>query len=258
MKTLTLITLSASLVGWLATASSARAEDEDELNSGRVIAVQDRPFRMAHEFTVSAGVLPMDAFYTGLSLGGSYTLHLTELFAWEAVSFHYSGNVDKGLDSTLVERWSAQAEGEPEIQYLVGSNVVFTPLFGKLSVFNDDIVFASTYLALGGGLAKYTDGFRPQVSVGPGIRLFWNQVVSTRLDLRNIIAPDIPEGLEYILHVSLSVSFNFGTRATEIGKEEEVTDFTDPFAELDELYPLSNPKRDLGEERPEGQEDDDR
>lgn len=250
MKPRTLLT-AAALAGSLLPAG-ARAQDE--LDSGRVIAVQDRPFRLAHEFTVTAGVLPMDAFYTGLTLGGSYTLHLTELVAWEAISFHYSGNVDKGLDNTLAERWSVQPTGEPEIEYLVGSNAVITPMWGKLSFFNSDIIHASTFLTMGGGVIKFSDGFRPQFSVGPGIRFFMGQVVSTRLDLRNIIAPDIPSGVEYVLHVTLSVSFNFGSvRPTELGDDEgEEVDIADPFAELDELYPLSNPdlgKKDEGEDR---------
>jgi len=222
----------------------ARAQDED-LQSGRVIAVQDRPFRLAHEFTASAGVLPMDAFYTGLSLGGSYTLHLTELLSWEAISVHYSSNVGKGLDTELLERWSVQDTDQPEIQYLVGSHVLFTPLYGKLSFMNQSIVTVSTYLAAGGGALHYVDeGFRPFFSVGPGIRFLFGQVVSTRLDLRNMIAPDFFGGADYILHVTASVSFNFGSsRPTDLDDEDPESELVDPFGELDELYPLSDPER---------------
>ncbi|MEQ8275207.1 MAG: outer membrane beta-barrel domain-containing protein [Deltaproteobacteria bacterium] len=225
----------------VAAGAPALAED-DELNKGRVIAVQDRDFRMVHEFTLSTGVLPMDAFYTGYSLGGSYTLHFSDLIAWEAVSFHYSANVGSGLESTLAQRWDVAPTNDPEIQYLLGSNLTLTPLFGKLTFFNRAILHAGTFISVGGGVVRFTDGFRPQVSIGPGVRLFWGNVVSTRLELRNIIAPDFPDGLEYILHVMLSVSFNFGkVRAIE-SDEDVVRDDVDPFAVLDELYPLSKPK----------------
>lgn len=228
-------------VAFLAFAAPALADD-DELDKGRVIAVQDRDFRMVHEFTLSTGVLPMDAFYTGYSLGGSYTLHFSDLFAWEAVNFHYSANVGSGLESTLAQRWDVAPTNDPEIQYLLGSNLTVTPLFGKLTFFNQAILHAGTFVTVGGGVVRFTDGFRPQVSIGPGVRLFWGDVVSTRLELRNIIAPDFPDGLEYILHVMLSVSFNFGkVRAIETG-EAEIRDDVDPFAVLDELYPLSKPK----------------
>lgn len=227
-------------VAALLCASTARAED-DELAKGRVIAVQQRAYRMVHEFTLSGGVLPMDAFYTGYSLGGSYTLHLSDLFAWEAVSFHYSANVGSGLESTLQQRWDVAPTNDPELQYLLSSNLVVTPLFGKFTFFNQAILFASTFVTVGGGVVRYTDGFRPQVSIGPGVRLFWGESVSTRLDLRNIVAPDLPNGFEYILHVTLSVSFNFGTARATDGDEPERRDVVDPFAVLDELYPLSKP-----------------
>ena len=234
-------TLSALLIlSGMAVGHTAWAQ-EDELNSGRVVAVQDRPYRMVHEFTASVGVLPIDAFYTGLSLGGAYTLHFNDLLAWEAISFHYSGNVDSGLESELADRWSVLPEGEPQLQYLAGTHVIFTPLFGKLTFFNDSIVHLSTYLSVGGGLAKFDDGFRPHGSIGPGLRAFFGQVVSTRLDIRNIIAADAPDGVDYHLHVTLSVSFNFGDRQSD--ESAQVEDLRTGFEALDELYPLSDPKR---------------
>ncbi|MCA9550139.1 MAG: outer membrane beta-barrel domain-containing protein [Myxococcales bacterium] len=234
------------LAGVLLASGAARA-DEDELEAGRVIAVQDRPFRLAHEFTVSAGVLPMDAFYTGLSLGGSYTLHLTDLVSWEAIAFHYSASVDKGLSDQLLERWSVEDTDEPVIQYLVSSHAIFTPFYGKLTLLNNSIVNVSTYLSVGGGAIRYQGegGFRPHFSIGPGLRFLFGQVVSARLDARNMISPDFLGGADYILHVTASVSFNFGSsRPTDLGDDElEEADLADPFGDLDELYPLSDPER---------------
>ncbi len=234
--------LGALIAARLFATQPAFASDQDDLGTGHVVAVEDRPYRMVHEFTVTAGVLPADALYTGLTLGGSYTLHLTDLWAWEAVNFHYSANIDSGLDNTLADRWSVAPESNPEIRYMIGSEIVLTPLFGKISLFNSSIIYASTFFALGGGVARYTTGFRPQGTFGPGIRVFLGKVVSTRLDLRASLVPDIPTGVDFILHVMLSVSFNFGsTRATELGQGDEVVDNTTGFEALDELYPLSNP-----------------
>lgn len=224
-----------------AAARPARADDADELKSGRVIAVQERPYRMVHEFSVAAGTLPLDALYTGYTLGGSYTLHLSDLWAWEAISFHYSGNTQTGLEDNLASKYSVAPTSNPEIEYLVGSNLVITPLIGKLTLLNENIIHAAAFFTVGGGLTHFSDGFRPQASIGPGIRLFLGQVVSTRLDIRASVVPDIPSGLDVILHITLGVSFNFGSiRATE-GASEEVVDLTTGFEDLDELYPLSNP-----------------
>jgi outer membrane beta-barrel protein len=219
------------------------ANAQDELDSGRVIAVQSRPYRMVHEFTVAAGILPMDALYKGFSLGGSYTLHLSDLWAWEAIDFHYSSNVNTGVDATLARRWSVAPTDQPQIQYMAASHVIFSPLFGKFTLFNRAIINAEAYFALGGGVAHFTDGFRPELSLGPGLRVFFNQTVSTRLDIRSSLAPNIPAGIDHVLQITLGVAFNFGrTRATDSSVEEE-RDTTTGFEALDELYPQSNPKK---------------
>lgn len=232
--------------------SIAYAEDDEDLEQGRVIAVEDRPYTMVHEFAVSAGVLPLDALYTGFSLGGSYTLHLSDLWAWEAIDFHYSANVDTGLDVTLAERWSVAPTSNPEVQYLAATHAVWSPLFGKFALFNSSISYLETYFAVGGGIARFSDGFRPQVSFGPGLRVYIGQRVSARLDIRSSLVPDIPSGIDHVMKFTLGVAFNFGTiRATESGDDELDDDNTTGFETLDELYPLSNPDRPKPEEKTE-------
>lgn len=237
-------------------ASSASAKTPDQLRSGRIVAVDDRPYRMVHEFAVSSGVLPTDAFYVGLSLGGSYTLHLSDIWAWEALSFHYSANIQTGLENELQERFQAAPEQDPQIQYLLGSHVLFSPFFGKQTLFNSDIVFQGVHLALGGGVVNFAgdreDSFRPQVSVGPGVRFFFGQLVSAKLDLRGFVTFDGVAGniqTAFFFHGFLSVAFNFGkTRATELGKSKVVDNRTG-FEKLDKLYPESNPDAVLVEKK---------
>lgn len=257
MKSTVVATLFAAA---FAVSATARAAVEDELKSGRIIAVDDRPYRMVHEFSVHAGVLPTDARYVGISLGGSYTLHLSDLWAWEALSFHYSANIDTNLDSELSNRFGVLPEPQPRLQYLLTSSAVFTPFFGKQAIFNSDVALQGVYLALGGGIANLggddQDFFLPQVSAGPGVRFFFGQVVSSRLDIRAVTTFDDVNGLQvdFLLHAFLSVSFNFGkTRATELGRDE-VTDNRTGFEKLDELFPESNPDVVVVEEK---QSDDD-
>jgi len=230
-----------------ANAPAAARSVEDELESGQIIAVEERPYRMVHEFAVHAGVLPTDAFYVGATLGGSYTLHLSDLWAWEAISFHYSANIDTDLEGELSTRFGVLPDPEPRMQYLLTSSAVFTPFFGKQAIFNSDVALQGVYLAFGAGLANLggddQDFFLPQLSAGPGVRFFFGQVVSTRLDIRAVSTFDDVNGLEvdFLLHAFLSVSFNFGTtRATEIGRDELV-DRRTGFEKLDQIFPESNP-----------------
>jgi outer membrane beta-barrel protein len=242
-------TLLVGLVATLLAPAAARAGIDDELDSGRIIAVDDRPYRLVHEFAVSSGIVPTDAFYVGVSVGGSYTLHLSDIWAWEAVNFQYSANIDTDLESELLDDFEVQPEQEPRLQYLLTSSAIVTPFFGKQATLNRGIVFQGVHFALGGGVASFggddQDSFRPQVQFGPGIRFFLGQVVSARLDLRGITTfESVAQSLEaeFFFHAFLSVAFNFGTvRATEIGKEE-VVDNTTGYEKLDELFPESNPE----------------
>jgi outer membrane beta-barrel protein len=241
-----------AIAALLSTSTPAFAQEEDDdLDAGRVIAVEPRPFRLVHELGVAVGVLPLDALYTGFSLGLSYTHHFSDIWAWEAIDFHYSANVDTGLDVTLAERWSVAPTSNPEVQYLASTHAVFAPLFGKLALFNSSINYVETYFSLGGGVARFSDGFRPQLSFGPGIRLFIGQRVSARLDIRSSLVPDIPSGVDHVMKITFGMAFNFGTvRATETESTEEI-DTSTGFEDLDELYPLSNPDRQKGEEKAE-------
>ncbi len=232
----------------LASGTSARAASEDELRSGKIISVEDRPYRLVHEFSVSGGILPTDARYVGVSIGGSYTLHLSEIWSWEAVSFHYSANIETNLDDELSRNFDVIPDPEPQLRYIMSSSLVFTPFLGKQSVFNKSITFQGAYLALGGGIVNLSgddaEFFLPQIGFGPGIRFFISQVVSTKLDLRGYTTFDTIDGgleIDFLLHAYLTVSFNFGrTRATEIGKDEAEDPLTG-YEKLDELYPESNP-----------------
>ncbi|MGF1511739.1 MAG: outer membrane beta-barrel domain-containing protein [Myxococcota bacterium] len=242
------ITLSSLVLAMTSNASIARAGIEDQLNSGEIIAVDERPYRLVHEFSVSTGVIPNDAFFVGISLGGAYTLHLSDIWAWEAVNFQYSANISTNLEDELLDSFEVQPELEPRLQYLLTTSAIVSPFFGKQAVLNRDVVFQGVYFALGGGVANFSgddeNSFRPQAQFGPGVRFFFGQVVSARLDLRGITTFEtVAENLdvEFFFHGFLSISFNFGTvRATEIGTEK-VVDNTTGFEKLDELYPESNP-----------------
>ena len=49
------------VVSWLAS-PMALAEEED-LDQGKVYAIQERAYRMNHEFMLSFGFMPLDAFF---------------------------------------------------------------------------------------------------------------------------------------------------------------------------------------------------
>ena len=81
-------------VAWV---SSAFADEAGY--SSRV--VQNRKHFGTHEFSLAVGTLPLDAFTKGVTLGGSYTIHFSERYAWEVGQFNYSFHVDTDLKDEL-------------------------------------------------------------------------------------------------------------------------------------------------------------
>lgn len=230
--------LSAALLATMGVISVGAEAASPRRTGGRIVAREPRPHRMIHEFDVGVGLLPLDALYAGLSLGGSYTLHLSDAVALELVDFRYSANVDSGLRRRLQDL-DTRATFNPEIEYIAGTGILLTPLYGKLAFFDDTVVAASTHLGINVGLAHFTDGFRFQVSAGPGVRLFFSDTVSTRLDVRGTVAFDDVLSAEGLLQINLSVAFNFGSRRAEAVDEE--AEAVDVDALLDALYPGTTP-----------------
>jgi outer membrane beta-barrel protein len=220
------------------------AAAEDEIDMGHVVAVQARPYRLVHEFRASLGVLPVDSFQTAITIGGSYTLHLSDVWAWEAFRFDYAINVDTGVQDMLASRWSiAPALERAELQYLFGTHLLVTPLYGKLAVLDDEVIHADIHLAAGGGVVHYADGFRPQLSAGPGVRIFLGSIVSLRLDVGAVVVPNAPGGTDVLIAVSFSVSSSFGTtRVTEQDERSPSRREVDGMETLDELYPETRPE----------------
>ena len=102
--------------------------------------VQDRLYRMRHEISVATGVLPLDAFYKGITIGGGYTIHWSDLFAWEVARFAYAFHVNTDLREELRTNFGVEPTAFDRIRYYLFTNFVFKPLYGKWSLLNRTIV----------------------------------------------------------------------------------------------------------------------
>jgi outer membrane beta-barrel protein len=194
----------------------AWAQSEELENPGQVSAVQERLYRMSHELTLGVGVLPLDAFYKGLMAQVGYTAHFSDSFAWQIVRAAYSYNINTGLTTQLERDFGVQPTAFQEVQYFAGSDLVWSPLYGKGSWLNHSVTRFEAFGLLGGSVINETNGlsgsgssFRPAVNVWLGFRIFSGQHVSYRLDLTDnlVIAPS---GLQNIPTLQLSLSLNFG------------------------------------------------
>jgi len=195
----------------------ALAQAEALENPGTVSAVQDRLYRLNHELSLGIGVMPADAFYKGYFAGVGYTYHFNDFFAWQVGRGSYNYNVKTSLRRQLERDFGVVPTAtafEDEVQWMVGSDVVLSPIYGKMAFFNQKVLHFQASLL--GGLTIFklntAAGFRPAANVGVGLRFFTNQNISFRLDVTNNFLFTGPRVVN-VPTIQLATALNFG--ATE-------------------------------------------
>lgn len=193
----------------LASGSGWAAESEGDLDYGRVFTIQPRAFRMNQEFSAAVGFLPIDAFYKYFAIAGHYVIHFSDLWAWEAVHFAYSNylSVDTGLRDEMYRNWQAQPTDTPKLLYLLDTNAVFKPFYGKLAVLDSSVIYHETYFLLGVGAEKLATQWATAVDVGIGMRIFVNDRLSLRMEVRDYVY--FPQaGPENDIYFGFALCFN--------------------------------------------------
>ncbi|MEL6546247.1 MAG: outer membrane beta-barrel domain-containing protein [Myxococcota bacterium] len=199
---------------------TARAELTLDIENPRVFSIQDRPYRLGHEFTLGVGLLPMDSFYIGSVASGSYTYHFSDFWAWEMLHANFSINADTGLEQELLDEFGVEPVrgGGDRITTFATSALVVKPLFGKIALFNETLIYAESQFFIGGGpmrLALEDDGtFYFAGLVGGALRFWTSDVFSIRFEIRDyLIFRDLLPDNSMML--GISASFNFFTPSPE-------------------------------------------
>nr|WP_236673681.1 outer membrane beta-barrel domain-containing protein [Comamonas sp. JC664] len=167
---------------------------------------------------LGVGVLPANAYYKGLVGTVGYTYHFNDTFAWQVGRGTYSYNLQTSLRRQLERDFNTSpnaAAFQDQVQWMVGSDLIWSPLYGKMAFLNASVLHVEAFL-LGGGTVVKLDrdgGFRPGVNVGLGVRLFTGKTLSLRLDVTNNAVFTGPSRVIQVPQIQFGTAFNFG--ATE-------------------------------------------
>jgi len=192
----------------------ALAQAEELENPGKVAAVQERLFRMNQELSLGVGTLPLDAFYKGFGPQVTYTFHFTDTFAWQVGRGMYSYAAPTSLRQQLERDFGVLPTQFETVQWMAGSDLIWSPVYGKTSFLNQSVLHFEAYAMVGGTLIKTTQNFRPALDLGVGVRVFTSKFVSYRLDVTNNVCIPLKFPVVNILNVPtiiLSVALNFGS-----------------------------------------------
>lgn len=148
--------------------------------------------RLRHELTPAIlGGMPFNSVRRTLYGGASYTLHINDWLGLEGM-FNYSQSFIGGFVSDINDNATRPNQNpiNPDYQKLLYSVYVgaqFSPFYGKMATLSSSIAFLEPYFYLGAGIANTEKYLYPTVVPGIGVRVFFKEWFSLRLDFRNIL-----------------------------------------------------------------------
>lgn len=191
----------------------------------KVFAIQERIFHRNHEISLGLNYIPDNDFYESYPVGIAYTFHFNNYLAWEVARGQYFVNQEKELKGDLEDNFGVTPSEFQEPKYMIHSNLVIKPFYGKESIWNKGIVNHESYFLLGGGVVNYEKKFSygdtetenaPSISLGYGIKYFVSKNMVMNLELRDLInfREEKTEN-SLSMGVGLSFRFNLSPRKTE-------------------------------------------
>jgi outer membrane beta-barrel protein len=202
-------------------ACSQVAQAQENLDYGKVYAIQPRAYRMNQEFSVGLAFLPLDAFYKAFVGSFIYVLHFDDLWAWENhFSFAKYLDIDTGLEAELQSKWDASPTDTSRLDYFFDTNLMLSPLYGKMTLFDKWVINSETYFLMGLGAQHLASSWSPAVDVGLGMRIFLSNTISLRFEVRDYVL--ISEGgVDNSLYMGVGFCYNAFASDRKVKPEEE-------------------------------------
>jgi outer membrane beta-barrel protein len=180
-----------ALVAALLLGSRARADCVDEKEKQRLIEAKrgrradERDFvkQARHELTVQGGYYVSDLLDGTFVVGAAYTYHLTEDAGIEA-SFGFS-QIRSSVAQKLEQDRGVSVLPKEDRVYLVFTDLVWSPVHGKMRLFADAIAHFDLYGAVGVGIIDNSTSFGAAGQFGLGAKFFLGKSWALRLDVRD-------------------------------------------------------------------------
>jgi outer membrane beta-barrel protein len=180
-----------------------------------VAVIQKRHFRLGSEFYLDLGGLVLDPFTKDFAPTIGWVAHISDHLAWEIFNGTFIPSFFEfrsKLRQQLEDIFGVPADRFDRLQMFATTGLVWSPLYGKFSVFNHSNLYADLSFTLAAGVARYVNDSLPIFPIavaGLGIRFYMSQHWSLRLDTRNfILFHDLKPRDD--LYVGLGIALNFG------------------------------------------------
>lgn len=179
--------------------------------SDRVKSVQRKVFlkRRRFELYPHFGVDLNDAFFAHLVVGGSLGFHIVDALSLEGRFGYVLDSVEQEPIRFVRRSAGALPQRPPRFELHSELDVLWAPIYGKISLFGEGILHFDTYIAAGGGIFQTDEGLSPAMNFGIGQRYFINDWLVARIELRDYVFPDTRSNesdMQNLLMFNVSVS----------------------------------------------------
>ena len=180
--------------------------------AGRLLAVQQRRYRMNHELVIGATFEPIDAFSKGLAAEGAYIWHMNDEWAWDILRGGYLVRFDTGLKKQLERDYGVAPTKFEELQYYGATSLDWSPVYGKFALRNASLIHVEALVSAGAAFGKFTNSTSVGPELGVGLRVFASQRLSVRLDVRDTLyfQRSGDNLIKNVLFLTLGLSVNLG------------------------------------------------
>lgn len=184
-------------------------------DSPKIVAVEPRLYNPRQDLSAQVGVLPLDAFYKGYTLGVSYTQSYSSAWSWEIANINLSSKSDTALRQDLLTNFQAAPKGYLDyINMFATTSAIYTPIYSKNLLFNDKILYGCFSFLASAGLVSFASGdTAPLLGGGVIFRTYHSPKYSSKFDGRIYAHMGSGKSSDLIMAISYGLSFEFGNHA---------------------------------------------
>lgn len=182
-------------------------------------SIQKRMFRKESRNSISffSGTIPNDDFFTYYPMGGRWNYYFNEDFSsevWGSYLVVDRSDLEQFLETNFNQ--SMLIDVPQSLKWLAGASVLWSPIHGKLALFATKLAHFDVHMAFGAGaigtdVAKFNKAKKAKIdvsgNVGIGMRLYFNDMISMRVDYRQYFYPAETGGVSHPAEITVGVGF---------------------------------------------------
>jgi outer membrane beta-barrel protein len=170
-----------------AAATAKPQEQTVDLREDRIKSIQKKNFLKRHRWEIgpSVGLSLNDAFYQKIGGGAAAAYHPVDSLGFEIMGM-YTATVQTDMGGFFQQANEALPKTSL-LRYCLMGSILWSPIYGKLSLFTDDIVMFDAYLLGGFGMAYTETGAKFASNIGLGLRYFMTSWLVLKIEVRDLI-----------------------------------------------------------------------